>query len=638
MLPKSEQEEASWKRYATDKFGKLLYMMQLGNKASDDLPANVGACKVLRPKVSELQALDIYSIPDTDRAEIDINRLYNDLHLEELINAGIDGHRSMSPRCVGRLRFDGKTRRQIGVCNKTALTCEDCGFNTGLHKLYKEVQSRLGTNRGPKAAAPNMALVVGLMTAGVGPTGIRNILLHLGMPVPALTTLQSLSYQVSRAITKLNEEDMRERREDLQNAATTSGVDIAAEADARYNNPLTSGGGRTPFQPATQSVYTVCENVTQNKEIIGLNVKNKLCKTGQIMRKRGQPVTCPNHPKCTANIPMDKSIGDEFTWCKETFEEMGKDTDPLKFKYLTTDLDSRAGEALKAVQQSDNVDSENLKCTRHLSQSQRRRVGNTKFSQNMFPGKAADRESIQRQLSYNIARRCTKEFNVCFNIHGGNLNKIKRKLTYVTDAIVECYKGNHTLCKRHSYACHGTKKNTWATKFIPQGKCLKITAKDEELLREIIGIRLGTKAVNVTKLNTNTQKCESVNRAFSRTNPKNITWSRTVYGRLHTAGHMLNCGFGNSTILRLEAVGAPLTKGTSVIKQLKAVERRTSYFKNYKKTIKYRQSRARSRNFLYKLHRNLASVNKNKDTGYKRDCQLVKLCKPMMDHSYAKRT
>ena len=44
-----------------------------------------------------------------------------------------------------------------------------------------------------------------------------------------------------------------------------------------YNNPLYSGVGETPFQPATQTVYSIAENVTNKHQIIKVVPKNKIC-------------------------------------------------------------------------------------------------------------------------------------------------------------------------------------------------------------------------------------------------------------------------------------------------------------------------------------------------------------------------
>ena len=637
----SMPERCSWKRCSRQEFDKLTTQTREGGYTLTDAEGNLGSTRLLRPLTSSKQEIDSYKIPDTDRPNMESYKILHPKTVEKLWNTSIKAHHSQNAACDGELLFDEQVERQIGLCWQESLKCTKCGFTSDLQKLYKETEHRIQAKRGPKTASPNVGLQAGLMTTGVGNTGIRNVLLHMNIAAPSMTSMQKLSNRVSAVTEKTNVDDMEKRRIYLRSINMAKGLDpdtgIAVESDCRYNNPLNSGAGRTPFQPATQCVYTVCENVSPQKEIIGLTIKNKLCKTAQILNSRGESVTCPNHSgHCTANISMDTSIGDEFSWCKDSFDAMSKDKNPLKIKYLTTDLDSRAGEALKKVSSQSGVDSVNLKCTRHLSQSQRRRVGNAVWSKNMFPTTAIDKkDTLKRRFSYNLSRRCTAEFKLCTAQHEGDIDKIKRKLSYVTDAIVECYKGNHSICKKHSYACTGRVKGKWVTAFLPKGNNLNITEQDEVTLRELISIRLGRKSIELTKLNTNTQKCESVNRAFSRTNPKNMTWSRNVNGRLHTAVHLLNFGFANSTVTRLKSLGAPLPSGTRVIQQLEKVQKQIDYHRNYKKTLKYKCSRAQSRIKLHHLHRKVQSLKTPRT--YKRDCEMSKLHVASSDHRYAKR-
>jgi len=635
----SVSTEVSWRRPSKEEYKKLTKPTSEGGHCTTDVDGKIGSERFLRPLVSEKQPIDFYKNSEVDRPEMDTYKVLHTLSLEYLLNEAIRGHKTLNPGCTGNLLFDEQRETKIGVCWKESFKCDLCTFTSNVEKLYKEVENTGKSKRGRKTAAPNMALQAGLMTTGVGNTGFRNILLHMNMAAPSMSSMQRLSNQASALIVEDNERDMQTRRKALRADNMAKGFDadspIAVEFDTRYNNPLNSGAGRTPFQPGTQSVSTACENMSPEKQIIGINIKNKLCKTAQLLRNQGKSISCPNHPgHCSANISLDTSIGDEFTWCKETFEHMGRDEDPLKYKFITTDLDSRSGEALKTVASNSGVDTVNLKCTRHLAQSQRRRTGNSKWSVNMFPAKTGTtKDSLQRQFSYNLARRCTKEFNLCYNDKEGNITKIKRKLTYVRDAIIECYKDNHKLCRKFSYACSGKKKGLWLRSFLPHGTCLNMDGDDEVTLRELIDLRLGRKAIECTKLNTNTQKCESVNRAYSRTNPKNITWSRNLFGRLHTAANMLNHGFANSTVKRLEALGAPLTPGTRVIRQLQSIQKRTQYQREYKKSLKYKYSRAQSRIKLFRLHRNVTHVKRA--TTYKRDCEIFKF---RMDHTYAKKS
>jgi hypothetical protein len=56
----------------------------------------------------------------------------------------------------------------------------------------------------------------------------------------------------------------------------------------------------------------------------------------------------------------------------------------------------------------------------------------------------------------------------------------------------------------------------------------------------MIHLRLGPKELMKTRLNTNTQKNESVNRTLTKTNPKFGTWRRTLPGP-HVNNSRQNC-------------------------------------------------------------------------------------------------
>ena len=127
------------------------------------------------------------------------------------------------------------------------------------------------------------------------------------------------------------------------------------------------------------------------------------------------------------------------------------------------------------------------------------------------------------------------------------MTKIIRKLSYTSDSIVACVTGQcGQLCKKHSLVFSGGRKAVWKAKFLPPGTKLHPNNEDLHKLRECIHLRLGPKALMKTRLNTNTQKNESVNRTLTKTNPKFGTWRRTLPGRIHGGVHMRNCGVSSS--------------------------------------------------------------------------------------------
>jgi hypothetical protein len=65
--------------------------------------------------------------------------------------------------------------------------------------------------------------------------------------------MQNAGIYVSKTTVQVNETDMQERRQKLLNLNKIHGFNeshpISVSGDARYNNRLESGMGKTPFQP-----------------------------------------------------------------------------------------------------------------------------------------------------------------------------------------------------------------------------------------------------------------------------------------------------------------------------------------------------------------------------------------------------
>ena len=73
---------------------------------------------------------------------------------------------------------------------------------------------------------------------------------------------------------------MKARRKALKTINLLRGqpeTEIAFQSDGMANNPLYSGIGKTPFQPATQCSYSIVENVTKKKQVIVMEKVIKLC-------------------------------------------------------------------------------------------------------------------------------------------------------------------------------------------------------------------------------------------------------------------------------------------------------------------------------------------------------------------------
>ena len=606
---------------------------------------------LLRPSPSEPDEIDnLLEIPptkNTGSTDIDTYRL---LHLGktcDLFNNAFKQHSLSSKECSGQLIFDTDAEKQRGLAWKMALKCNTCSYKSAAHRLYTVLDN--ANKRGPKPAAINLALQVGLSHNGIGNTGFRNIVQAINMPPPSLSYMQKNANTVGNIIQTLNDLNMKEVRQNLKEISVLRGLDseskISAEADCRYNNNLYSGGGKTPFQPATQSVFTMCENHTPSKKVIGVYTANKLCKAAQILRSKGEEIVCPNHEGvCTANISEDSIIGDEERWSYSCYREILSEPDSsILVGTLATDGDSSiakgASQALKEVTRQSRLD--NSKCIRHLGQSQKRAITRTQFSLGMFPGKTISfRDRLKRLFALDLKYRCQAEFTAAYNKYRGNLEKMTCSLSFSTDAIIACYNNEcGSTCKKYSLVCGGRKAKKFKNPYYNTLRWpLNITAADEKKLRQMISIRLGPSALKSTHKATSTQKAEAINRSYNRTNPKNITFSRNFSSRIHSAVHLVNNGLSCSIVKKTQAVGAPITAGSKVAKSLLSASRREQYKKLNSKSNKSKVNRALCRARRYKLYDKKIETNSSKKTYYRKDANIAELLpkKTFKEHNYSK--
>ena len=132
-------------------------------------------------------------------------------------------------------------------------------------------------------------------------------------------------------------------------------------------------------------------------------------------------------------------------------------------RYITTDGDSRsaAGVAeamrlldpmLKVERQADPV---------HLGQAQFRQCYKAQFRERMFPTAKTrgQRQSHQKVLSQDIKARCSMVLKHLLKLHAGDVTTLKQLLPRVMEAIVNCYAGDCSKCRRNSYTCTGGVSN-----------------------------------------------------------------------------------------------------------------------------------------------------------------------------------
>lgn len=536
---------------------------------------------------------------------------YRIVHLQktaDLWNDAFFQHTQFSSQCPGKLMWDMKSSKQWGLGWQGAIACNTCKYKSTCQKLYNEV---INGKAGRNHADVNLALQVGLSHTSISTTATRIILAALNMPAPSASGMQRNANTVGNVIVQTNQSDMIRIRSQLKDQNVLRGLEhdspINVEGDGRYNNPLYSSLGKTPYQPATQAVYTISENLTPKKKIIAVSLKNKLCRNAELLRSKGGDVTCPDHAGvCTANIAWDAPIGNEREMAAECVHDLVNGPDSILIDHFTGDGDSAAFKGVERAQEmKTDIKPKRLSDGGHLTRGMYRFIKAQKFSDKMFGGNIAKSKRDKRHgmFALELSRRCDSEFKAAFRKYGKNTPEFIKEMKHIGTTIIDCYRGDCSNCESHSFVCGGPSQvngRFHSKMYLTEDFHINPLKEDTALLLTAISKRLGEGAIMMTKFNTSTQKSEANNRGFNRTNPKNVTFSRNFPARIHSEIHTLNSGIGKSTITQLKAVGTPLPMMSKARTHLLRMQSQSQYIAKRLKTAAAKK--ARSRNKMRRYH------------------------------------
>lgn len=583
-------EEVSWKsRLTRQMFQKVVTTRADGVLLTVDADNRPGKTNLLRPKSSAETSLS-ESYLEKGR---NINPGENEMRLVsktlnvKMWNECITHHSEQSKDCrVPQFEIDRELKK--GICWKQGLKCINCGFKSRLYKLYEEIAT---VGRGAKTASPNVGLQVGLQESMCGNYKARIILASTNTPPPSRSSMQTMANKVGAITATMTSDDLKNRREGCKEINRLRGLSpgspINIGIDCRYNSQTISGRHKMG-QNASQAIGVAIEHQTDERAIIALDVRNQLCSGGKRLKRNGAQLTCPGgHPGCTANTMVNEPLS-EYTIGEEIGHMFARQG--VLVRHVTTDGDGRSADGVAAamakvdpscvvIRQAD---------TTHLGQGQFRHTQRTKFSPKMFPGlKALDRKRQRKNFGLDVKSRCYIVYNALHRHFAGDLGKISMRLPKTVEALLDCYAGDCSHCRRNFTACSGGKREGWWTKSVylkpARINKLNMSANDRKLLKAVIEMKLSEESVQLQKFNFNTDKNEAVNRGISASLPKNVKFSRNVLGRASAAVDRLNYGLGDSMLRKLEAVGCPISKGGHVAKAVRGFQNQCHYHRLYQK-------------------------------------------------------
>ena len=231
------------------------------------------------------------------------------------------------------------------------------------------------------------------------------------------------------------------------------------------------------------------------------------------------------------------------------------------------------------------------------------------FSEGMFFGKDKKMKALSKnRFAEEIRHRCSAEIKAAIR-QCEHLKAVDRRKRAVQDllvttpfALAKCYQNDHSYCEKHTFTCNPEQNKYWDKFCLPEAMktTIEMTEKDEMNLLVSIRVRLGVDAVAKTFDNISTNKCEAMNRAYSKTHPKNNPSSTNFKARILSAVLVNNLGLEEACHVVHEAIGHKVCQNVQL--KIKSHSDDILKRKESQKSLKAKVSRINRRKEKYNLH------------------------------------
>lgn len=494
------------------------------------------------------------------------NIIVNFCKLKEFIKS------SISHNCRRQDSFNVAIAKRKGLCVCLQASCTNCGFDTGVHKLYTECTSN---KRGPAAGCLNEGLSMATVKSKMGGTDVQMLMACLDIRAPSLTIINNKINKQCEKMIELNEKSMVENQKFAGQVATFigEGNNIDVETDTCFNNR-----NQTGYEAGTQSFCPVIEKTTGLNLPIAMATASKLC-------SKINMCTHENN-KCSLTYNPDESISSSES--KLTTKNLQKihDLKIVSIKSLTSDASSQISKVVREVGKKNEIVIKYFQCFVHRLRTIQKKVKSIQFLK--LPA-GYDQDIFRQKLATCIRSRVRLE-----------LVRIKKKYpaegAFVTRAlmamknIVTCFSGSHTYCAERSLACNAHLES-FSTQYLPYGSYLSLVTEDRRKLESVMNKSLTTEILNKIANLYTTNQCESLHHRVFTYAPKSVLFSRNFNGLCHSACHSSTFGTGKSSVLLAKSLGLNFSKCAPFFRYMTRKDILALYHSQRKKTPKYKIQR-----------------------------------------------
>ena len=580
-----------------------------------------GNAMILRP-IKEPENIEIKPSYDCEES----NFILEKTRLFKQINGAIIDHQKQNDCQDIDFDFSDIQAKGTGFI-RCSIKCKNCKFKTSMVPLYAEVDKRLtGQTRGPLGAKGNIRASISMQSTPVGLTAMRLVCAALGLKPISSSWGQKLANRVGEKTVEINTKDMGKWAEDTRSILVDRGVAVEYQnkidgaLDGRYDN-VGMKSSLTPGTAATAATGIICETLTRQSKVLGLDYVSKRCRDGTIYeRETGRDPRCgyPDcHKGCQASLGKDKFITERAMGNKLAGELL----DDHGFEIMTavTDGDSQMYLGIKDCYEERDLDikTSNHFDPSHLGGTQRKAFKNLKLhsftdkdggeeteeyhplSTGVF-GRNPDtderwshkaNQACKAAFAQDIQTRCSITLDNTRKHFGNDKKKILKSIDTVREIMLQCYSGYHNRCSStlgKLTGCKGFGRKSWFEySYMLKSQNILLTDftdKEQQDLDKIIALKISAQAYEHLANGYVSSKCEATFSSVNKADPKNSTRVRNGKSRNHCSVLGINNERERATEMQYEECHVALP-GNSPAKKV---------FRDYtKKTISNRENKQR---------------------------------------------
>jgi len=515
------------------------------------------------PETEEASLLQSLTLQSMTHGQIRGNRLLNMSCLADFMTGIYREHKEQSPSCDPAFYFPQNEERTRGLGTSIKVRCNFCVYVSDRRNMFENASGQTNT-RGFPAAKVNLQLANFLGKSPMSISDIRLLFASLDSICGSETGLQKLVTRYSSIWKEMNDKKMTDNINivrDLKSANPSSPV--TALTDTVYNN---APKGRGMYQPGTQSFSPLLH--AETGLLLAVSTRNKLCSRNEL--------SCSLNHECKADMKPETPMGNsEMSSLRDNVESVaGKG---LK-------LDNIVSDGVNALPEDLPV---KLDCIIHRSRAQGRKMNSITFSEDLVGKTTSTGHSYAKaKLVHAIVRRCSMELFSAVKKYGTG-NKLFNVMRNIRGNIIECFRGDHSQCKKNSLVCNGRNPKY---SHLPYCKPINATMDDVVKLQSVIDFKLNDNSISKQTHLFSTNRVENLHLRTLKILPKAKTSKLNYEAKNHSA--MINHGIGTATSLALanKALGST-NEDQKALKVLSSLQKREQYFTKYKRQTQFKSRR-----------------------------------------------